>query len=413
MVVGDAMSEQLRSWQTQWMLVGVLVIGAFLTALNATLMSPLLVGIARQFRVSDSAAGQLVTIGSTFAGLTALGAVPFASRYSHMALLRFEVALLGGGTLLSVISPNFWCLAIGRAIAGIGGAAIFGICLAAVGERFSDADERNKVIGIVGTAGTLGSILGLPVMTQIMALTDWRWAMAVVIPLSVIVFIGTTQVPGSIRRESQPTAWNWTAGYRELLGQSSTIWLLAAMIISCMCWSGWLVYFAAYTENVFDVGANQLSLMYLLGGASSVLGNIVLPGVIRRTSTLGVVMTSLAVLSLTLLAASLIVTASWMLFVFILIANGFSVMVYTGISILLLESLPEAQTVVMTAQAASFELGWLLGAAVTGAALSVLGSYRNVFGMLGLVLPIAIICLVASARAGTVMDAPELASSTG
>ncbi len=395
------------------MLVGVLVIGAFLTALNATLMSPLLTGIARQFGISDSAAGQLVTIGSTFAGITALAAVPFASRYSHMTLLRFEVVLLGSGTLLSVISPNFWCLAIGRAIAGIGGAAIFGICLAAIGERFSDADERNKVIGIVGTAGTLGSILGLPVMTQIMALTNWRWAMSVVIPLAVIVLIGTTQISGSVSRDNQSTTWNWTAGYRELMGQSSTMWLLAAMIIGCMCWSGWLVYFAAYSEHVFDVGANQLSLLYLLGGAGSLLGNNVLPFLIRHSSTHRVVTVSLAALSLTLLAAGLIVAASWMLFLFILIANVLSIMAYTGISILLLESLPEAQTVVMTAQAASFELGWLLGAAVTGAAVSLLGSYRDVFALLGLVLPLAVICLVASAHTGTIVDATEMASSTG
>src|SRR5690349_3326790 len=86
---------------TRRALVLVLAVGAFTTALNTTLMSPLLKPIGAEFGVSDWAAGQLGTVAGASAALAALAVAPWLDRSSRRRWLRLECLLLAAGTLLS------------------------------------------------------------------------------------------------------------------------------------------------------------------------------------------------------------------------------------------------------------------------------------------------------------------------
>ena len=114
---------------------------------------------------------------------------PWLDRRSRGFWLRLESLILLVATVLTVLAPTVTWLFAARALAGIGGAIIFGICLAAVSEIFADGTQRNRALSYVGTAATLGALMGLPILTKIDEIAGWRAAVAVT-ALLVVVLLG-------------------------------------------------------------------------------------------------------------------------------------------------------------------------------------------------------------------------------
>lgn len=374
-------------------LIGVLAIGAFATSLNTTILSPLLKLVAADYGVSAAIAGQLATLTEVCAGLTALLSAPWLDRYSRRACLRFEAVILGAGTLLSVFAPSFTWLFIGRALAGVGGAFIFAICLAAVGDLFPDTSERNRVIGVVGSAATLGAVVGLPIVSQLGALRGWRWAMASIIPLLIVLFVGASWLPLPAPNRQRSPWRDWTAGYRQVLAMRETFSLLGMIVALSMIWFGWLLYFGAYADTVFDVSTGILGLLFFFGGGAEVVANNLTPIILRHRPPRAVILWTTAILGANFSSVGIIYVRVWGLFLFVAVASFSCVVLFMCTSILLLDSVPKARGTVMALQSAAFSLGGALGAAGAGAALAALDNYEGVYRLLGIVLPVTIIPL--------------------
>lgn len=393
------MSEGRRRPIPRRLLVALLAVGAFTTALNVTQLSPLLTRIAVDFGVTNAAAGQLATLTAVCAATTALLTAPWLDRYGRGAWLRFESVLLGAGTLISVLAPSVAWLVVGRALAGVGGAIIFGVCLATVGDLFPEPTKRNRAVGVVGTAATLGAVAGLPIVTQIADLGGWRWALGAILPLVVVLFAGSFLFSDAVAPKEGSLWRGWATGYRVVLASGETLSLLGVMVAVSMAWFGWLIYFGAYTETVFGVGAAMLGLLFMVGGGAEVVANNVTPLLLERRSPRTVVLWATLVMSATLLSVGIADTRSWVLFPFIAVASFSSVVIFSSTCILLLDSLPAARGAAMALQSAGFEAGGALGAAVAGAGLAVLGDYELVYRLLGLLLlPLLLVPLALGTR---------------
>ena len=181
-------------------LLFLLAAGGFTSALNVTLLSPLIVQIADEFGVSEAAAGQLATLTAACAGLTGIVVAPWMDRYSRRFWFRLECSMLAVGTIISAIAPEFGWMFLGRILCGLGGAVIGANCLATCGDLFPDTGERNRAVGLVNSAFTLGAVFGLPIVAMTADLTSWRVAIALPAPLAIAVLIGTRRIPATVRR---------------------------------------------------------------------------------------------------------------------------------------------------------------------------------------------------------------------
>lgn len=374
-----------------WIPVAILAIGAFTTTVNTTLLSPLLTPIAADFAVSDSVTGQIGTVTATSAAIAALVIAPWLDRASRRTWLRLECIVLGAGTLLSALAPSFGWLVVGRALGGLGGGFIFAVCLAAVGDLFAEPARRNRAIGLVGSGATLGVVVGLPVLTQVSAAIGWRWAIGLLLPQVVLLYLGAGRLPPR-DPGARGSLWRgWAAGYRTVLGHGETLALLGLLVALCMVWFGWLIYFGAFAASVFGIGAGVLSALFLVGGSAEVVANNLTPVLLRIRSPSTIVLGAGAVISINLLGVGLISARTSALFVFMAITSLASVVLFTSLSILLLDSLPTARGAVMSLQSAGFEVGSALGAAAAGATLSVGGDYGTVYRLLGCVLAVTVV----------------------
>ena len=393
----------------RWLLLALLSLGGFTTALNVTLLSPLLVDIAAEFDVSEAAAGQLATLTALSSGVMAVTVAPWMDRYPRSFWLRLECSLLIVGTLLSALAPVFALMFIGRVIAGIGGAVIGANCLAATGDLFPDKTERNRAIGLINSSFTLGAVFGLPLVTLLADWTDWRWAISLPAPLAALVLLGVTRLPKGVQTQAGSLWQAWVSGYGRVLRNRETVLLLLAEIGFMLVWFGWLIYFGAFTETVYLVSATMLSILFLVGGGAEMIGNNVAPLLLRTRSVRTVGTVAVAILTLNLLAVGVIYTERWMLFPFIAIGAGMSAVLFMTVNIALLDSMPSEPGAVMSLQSASLELGGAVGVAITGLALATLDDYEATFRLLGLLMPIVAVFLMmsAKARARTLGSAPE------
>ena len=142
-------------------------------------------------------------------------------------------------------------------------------CIAACGDIFPAERCRNRAIGIVNSAFSLGAIFGLPVVALTADLTDWRLAIALPAPLALLVVAGTGRLPTSQTARPVGSVWaSWRAGYSRVIQSAETIALLATCVLLMVVWFGWLIYFGAFTEDVYGTSAALLSLMFLFGGGA-------------------------------------------------------------------------------------------------------------------------------------------------
>jgi len=379
-------------------MVAVLIAGAFTTALNIALISPLVTAIAAEFGRSEAAAGQVATLTATASALTALAVAPWMDRWPRRVWLRIEAGLLTVGTLISVLAPGFGWLLAGRTVVGIGGAVIFGTCIAATGDLSPDQAIRNRMIGLVITAATVAGLIGLPVLTQIEAHAGWRWAMAsILIPLAVVL-LGTRWLPGGGTKSSGSAMAEWWSGYRAVLSRSETLWMLGLMVAQAFVWFGWIIYLGAFAEEVFGMGAGLISLLFLIGSGGDVLGSNLGPVLVRRWKPRRIATVVSGILAAGLFGVGFDFVDVTTLIVLAAITGLAGGILFVCTNILMLDSFPEGRGVVMSLQSAGLEVGGALGTAAFGAALALSDSYTASYRLLGVAALASLVCLAMSAR---------------
>ena len=381
-----------------WILLLILCAGAFTTALNVTMLSPLVVKIADEFKVSEAAAGQLATLTAASSGVFAVVVAPWMDRYSRSFWLRLECGLLTVGTLLSALAPSFELMFVGRALAGLGGSVIGANCLAACAGLYRHPNDRNRAIGLINTAFTLGAVIGLPVVTLTADWTDWRWAIALPAPLALLVFAATNRLPRITRPRTESLWGAWKSGYGRVWRSRETVLLLAAMIMVMVVWFGWLIFFGAFTENVYGVSASVLSLLFLAGGGAEVVANNLAPLLMRNRTPRAVAYPMILISAINLVMVGFAFDRQWTMFPFIFIGSASGAMLFVCLNIALLDSLPGDSGAVMSLQSACLEIGGSIGVAMTGLGLAIIDDYEVVYRLLGVVSPLIAVALWLSAR---------------
>lgn len=386
----------------------VLGAGGFTSALNVTMLSPLLVDIADHFDVSEATAGQLATVTAASAGIMALVVAPWTDRYPRRFWLRLECILLAIGALVSALAPELGWMFAGRVLAGMGSAVLGANCLAACSDLYPNKADRNRAIGLINSAFTLGAVIGLPIITLIASWFGWRTAVALPALCAVLVIAGSTRLPVTVQDRSG-SLWNaWKGGYGRVFASRETVLILLSLIGFMIIWFGWLIYFGAYAEKTHAVTAAMLSVLFLVGGGAELIGNNVSPWLIKRTNTRTVATIGLGIAMLTLLLTGIAWTGGWTLFPYIAIGSFALAIMFIAMNLMLLDSLPGDPGAAMSLQSACFEVGGAIGVALTGLILTVTSNnYDRTYQILALFFPFVAVLVWRSARYHRPTVAPE------
>ena len=136
------------SQRAKFEILGAVLLGLFLGALDQTIVGPVLPRI-----VSDLKGADYYTWAVAIYLLTSTVTVPIYGKlsdlYGRKPLLIFGISLFLIGSALSGLSQEMWQLILFRGIQGLGAGALFPIALAVIGDLFTPA-ERGKYQGLFG-----------------------------------------------------------------------------------------------------------------------------------------------------------------------------------------------------------------------------------------------------------------------
>jgi EmrB/QacA subfamily drug resistance transporter len=178
-------------------ILGAVLIGMFLAALDQTVVGTALPVIVTDLRGNDvyiwAFTGYLVTAtvsGPLYGKLSDIfGRRPFF-------VLGVSIFLLGSA--LAAISGTMWQFIAFRSLQGLGAGALFPISIAIIGDIFSPS-ERGKYLGFFGAVFGLSSLIGPAIGGLITDNFGWHWIFLVNLPIGAAVLFVIWRILPTVR----------------------------------------------------------------------------------------------------------------------------------------------------------------------------------------------------------------------
>jgi predicted MFS family arabinose efflux permease len=359
-----------RSWPWQRASL-VLFLCLFATQAALLVLTPILPFVARDFGISTATAAQLRSVSGVVAGVVALWVAVRSRPRPLRDLLASGLGLLALSCALSAAAPTFGVLAAAQVGVGIGLGVVLSGALAAAGEWEPQRQARTLSWALVGQP--VAWIVGMP-LVGLVTESSWRQAWVAVpfaaslVALAALLSRPRDRAPGVGPEEppvwSHPGTVGWAVG--ELLAYGG--------------WAGTLVFVGALFVDSYATSPGAVGLLLALGAVAYVPGNFLARRVVDRRARalliLGASLSGVGVAVFGLVRPGVALSAS--VFAALAFVAGSRTIAGSSLGLTLA---PECRLQSMGFRTAAVQFGYLLGAAVGGAALA-LGGY----GALGLAL---------------------------
>ena len=180
--------------KSRWLALYVLCLGDLMIVLDSSIVNVALPSIQTDLGFSQAALAWVVNAYLlTFGGFLLL-----SGRFGD--LLGNKRVFLGGVVSFTVASvacglaPSAELLVVGRAVQGLGGAAVSAVALALIMGLFTDPAERAKAMGVFGFVMSGGGAVGVLLGGVLTGLFSWNWIFLVNVPVGVAVWIAARRV---------------------------------------------------------------------------------------------------------------------------------------------------------------------------------------------------------------------------
>ena len=336
---------------------------AALFAAQAGLLSlgPILPDVAREFGITPAAAGQLRTLGGLGGGAAAIAVAVLGPRLGLRRMLVAGHSMLALGTIGSATAPNLTVLAAAQATVGAAAGLLIAGALAATA-AWTEPARRARTLAVASLGQPISWVVGMP-LGGLLAQIDWRYSL-IGVPLAAAV-AGV----GALERFAPPA--RSTSRGRAL--RSLPAWAVPELF-SYAAWSGVLVFAGALLVESYSVSPGVAGLLLGTVALAALPGNVLarpwLSGYAREL----LVVLGLAAALLTVLFGTVRpspAASTGILALLVLVACTRTV---AG-SAFALQSSGDRRLAAMGVRAATGQFGYLLGAAVGGAALAA-GGYE-------------------------------------
>ncbi|MFB7372122.1 MFS transporter [Streptomyces sp. NPDC056222] len=198
--------------------------------------------------------------GLTFAGLLLFGG-RLADRYGGSRALPLGLAVFGVASALAPLAPGYEALLAARFAQGVGAALVAPAAMAVLRALFPEPAAHGRAMATWGGLSVLGATAGNLLSGVVSALTDWRWAFAVPVLVTVLALaLGPRLLPrtpaGPGRTLDLPGALLATAGITlgsyGLVRTDAHPWSSAAVLAPLLTGLALLAAFVAVERQARD-----------------------------------------------------------------------------------------------------------------------------------------------------------------
>jgi DHA1 family inner membrane transport protein len=223
--------------------------------------------IAREFNISIDTAGWLLSGFALTIAVTGPFTVMLTSKINRKWLMISAMSVFVLSNIVSALAPNFTVLMIARVVPALLHPVYWSVAIATASRQVAPKNVP-KAVGVVMSAISVGTVLGVPLTTYIADVINWQ---AAFIAAGIINIAGLFAL--MIKIPSMPAEKN--AHHVQLKAlRNPQLWvsLLATIIMVSGMFSTY-GYMAEFLTKVSHMNGKQISLMLLLFGATSIAGN--------------------------------------------------------------------------------------------------------------------------------------------
>ncbi|WP_282703943.1 MFS transporter [Streptomyces sp. CC219B] len=163
-----------------------LATAVFVTSLTETLPAGLLPAMSADLGVSESAAGQAVTV---YAVGTALTAIPLSAATAHWRRKRLLLAAMAGfaaANTVTAVSASYPLTMAARFVAGVAAGLAWAL-LAGYARRLVPAEVQGRAVAVVMAGVPVALSVGVPAGTYLGGALGWRTAFALMTGVTVLL----------------------------------------------------------------------------------------------------------------------------------------------------------------------------------------------------------------------------------
>ncbi|MFD8303169.1 MFS transporter [Streptomyces sp. NPDC059690] len=303
-----------------------LALGGFGIGLTEFVIAGLLPQVARDFDVSEAAAGRLISGYALTVAVGAIAVTAATARLPRKPVLTGLVVLFVVGNLLSALAPDYPVMLLGRMVAALCHGTFFGLG-SLVARRLVAPERASRAVAVMFAGLTVANVLGVPFGALIGDRWGWRATFWAITGVGVVTAAAiAVLVPGWAGRpapgEDEPTAL--PAQLRSL--RSRQVWLtLTATALGYGGMFGAFSYIAYTFTEVTGFSDTDVAWLLVVYGSGLVVGNIAGGRAADRNRDRALLV-SLAALTATLLALGLLAGSpvAAVLLTFLLGVSGFA-----------------------------------------------------------------------------------------
>lgn len=169
-------------------ILAVIILGAFVSLLNQTLMNVALPSIMEDLDIVESTA-QWITTGFMLVNGVLIPITAFLmEKFSTRQLFLTAISLFALGTLICGIAPDFPILMAGRIIQAVGAGIIMPLLTTVVLALFP-VEKRGGAMGIIGIAIIFAPAVGPTLSGFVVEHYSWRLLFYIIFPIAVLTII--------------------------------------------------------------------------------------------------------------------------------------------------------------------------------------------------------------------------------
>ncbi|QFU90351.1 DHA2 family efflux MFS transporter permease subunit [Amycolatopsis sp. YIM 10] len=170
------------------LLIGVMVIAAFVMILNETILSVALRDLTVDLSVSTTTV-QWLTSGFLLTMAVVIPTTGFLlERFTPRQVLLASLSLFSSGTLLSGLAPGFEVLLAGRVVQACGTAMMLPLLMTSV-MRLVPPERRGATMGTITIVIAVAPAIGPTVGGAVLSSLGWRWMFWIVLPLALAALV--------------------------------------------------------------------------------------------------------------------------------------------------------------------------------------------------------------------------------
>lgn len=195
-----------KAGDRRWWALGLLCVAHLLVVIDVSVVNVALPSIQRELGFSEASLSWVVNAYAlAFGGFLLLGG-RLADLLGRRAVFGAGLLLFALASLACGLAPSAGALVAARAAQGLGGAVLVPAALSIVATTFAEGAERNRALGIFGSVGGLGFVVGVLLGGLLAGTLGWRWVFFVNVPVGLAaVALAPSLIPEG-RAERTPGA---------------------------------------------------------------------------------------------------------------------------------------------------------------------------------------------------------------